>query len=175
MSERVFLGLGANIGNREGNMRAAVRWLAPSCEVRAVSGLYRSAAVVPEGEAPGPDYLNAACEVATALAPEQLLLYIKQIEQSMGRRPAQRWSPRPIDIDILLYGDRYIKVEGLTLPHPLMQERAFVLLPLAEIAADVAHPVLGRTVGELAARVEAQDVERIAGPEWAAGGASSLD
>ena len=90
MSERVFLGLGANIGNREANLCAALRWLPPACQVRAVSGLYRSEAVVLEGAAAGPEYLNAACEVATALDPQELLLYIKQIEHALGRRPSER-------------------------------------------------------------------------------------
>ena len=169
MSERVFLGLGANIGNREANLCAALRWLPPACEVRAVSGLYRSEAVVLEGAAASPEYLNAACEVETALSPEELLSHIKRLEWALGRRPAPRWAPRPIDIDVLLYGAHIIEVEGLTVPHPLLHERAFVLLPLVELAPEAAHPRLGRTIAQLAATVDGGGVERIAGPSWAAG------
>ena len=175
MNERVFLGLGANIGNREANLQMALRLLGQRCDVVAVSSLYECPAVVPDGAAAGPDFLNAACEIATDLDVGALLLYIKQIEHALGRRPSERWAPRPIDIDILLYGDLYIEVEGLAVPHPLMHERAFVLLPLAEIAGGVTHPVLGRTIGDLAERVGREGTERIAGAEWASGAWYGLD
>jgi 2-amino-4-hydroxy-6-hydroxymethyldihydropteridine diphosphokinase len=100
---RAYLGLGANVGNRKANLKLALRWLAPACRVVAVSSLYRTEAVVPEGAPPGPDYLNAACEVETELSPEELLEQVKAIEHAIGRRPAERWAQRPIDIDILLY------------------------------------------------------------------------
>jgi len=167
VSERVFLGLGANLGDRERNLREALRMLAPACEIVAVSSLFRSAAVVPEGAPPGPDFLNAACEVATALAPEELLAHVQRIERGLGRRPAPRWSARPIDIDILLYGDRVIEEEGLTVPHPLLTERAFVLAPLAELAPHLMHPRLGRTIVELRDAVADPSLERIADPAWA--------
>ena len=86
-------------------MRLALRWLARQCTIVAVSSLYRSEAVVLEGAEAGPDYLNAACEIATDLAPVDLLRFAKEIEHEIGRRPAGRWAPRAIDIDILLYGD----------------------------------------------------------------------
>lgn len=169
MSERVFLGLGSNIGDRRANMRAALRWLGPECEVVAVSSLYRSDAIVLEGQPPGPEYLNAACEVRTALSPGELLDHVKRIEHDMGRRPSERWAPRPIDIDVLLYGGRIIETERLTIPHPLLGDRAFVLVPLAEIAGDVVHPAAQRTIEEMAQAVGHAGIARVAGPDWARG------
>ncbi len=166
---RVFLGLGSNVGNRRENLRLALRWLEPQCHVIAVSSLYRSEAVVPEGAPPGPDYLNAACEVATDLLPHDLLCFVKEIEHAIGRRPAPRWSPRPIDIDILLYGDAVVDADDLAIPHPLLAGRNFVMAPLAELAPEAVHPVLGKAVGELAEDVDFAGLEHVAGPEWASG------
>jgi len=164
---RVFLGLGANVGNRKENLRLALRWLQPACRVIAVSSLYRSEAVVLEGAAPGPDYLNAACEVETDLSPHDLLAHVKSIEHAIGRRPAERWAPRPIDIDILLYGDQVINTDELIVPHPRIAERNFVLAPLAELASDVDHPVGDRTIGELAEEIDYDGLEHLAAPdEW---------
>lgn len=164
---RAFLGLGANLGNREGNLRMALRLLGTRCHVVAVSSLYRSEAIVVEGAAPGPDYLNAACEVETELAPLELLAFCTQIEHEIGRRPAERWAPRPIDIDILLYGETAIDEPELTVPHPRLAERAFVLVPLAELAPDAALPGSGALVDELAADCDMSGLEHLAGPEWA--------
>ncbi len=147
---RVFLGLGANVGNRERNLLLALRLLEPQCRVVAVSSLYRSEAVVLEGQAPGPDYYNAACEVETELPARELLALVKAIEREIGRRPAARWAPRPIDIDILLYGEETIDMPELVVPHLLLHERNFVLAPLAELAPEARHPVLGLSIGEVA-------------------------
>ena len=168
---RVFLGLGANVGNREANLRLALRWLVAQCEIVAVSSLYRSAAVVVDGASPGPDYMNAACEIATSLSPEALLHFVKRIEHDIGRRPAARWAPRPIDLDILLYGDTVIDMRSpelaLTIPHPAITERNFVLAPLVELASDIDHPTLHRTIGELAEDIDYDGLEHLRGPEWA--------
>ncbi len=155
----IFLALGANLGDREHNLREALRMLEPQCHVVAVSSLYRSDAVVLEGQPPGPDYLNAACEIETQFSPHDLLAHVKSIERALGRQPAPRWSARPIDIDILLYGDQIVEMEDLRVPHPLMTERAFVLLPLSEIAGGVVVPGVGRTVRELAAACDRAGVE----------------
>ena len=158
-SPRIFLGLGANVGNREENLRTALRWLPPKCRVVAVSSVYRSEAMVLEGQPPGPEFRNAACEIETELSAHELLAHVKEIEHAIGRRPAPRWSARPIDIDILLYGDQNIDTPELRVPHPLMEERAFVLLPLAEIAGEVLVPGMGRRVSDLAAAVDCSGVE----------------
>jgi 2-amino-4-hydroxy-6-hydroxymethyldihydropteridine diphosphokinase len=164
---RVYLGLGANIGNREANLRLALHMLAERCRVMAVSSLYRSEAVVPEGSPPGPDYLNAVCAVDTVLAPEELLAFAKEIEHAIGRRPAERWAPRPIDIDILLYDGVVLETADLTVPHPRIADRNFVLVPLAEIAGEVVHGVEKRTIAKLASAIDDAGLERIKGSEWA--------
>jgi len=163
---RVFLALGANLGDREANMRRALELLAERCPVTAASSLYRSEAVVPKGAPPGPEYLNAAVEASTDLPPLELLRFVKEIERRIGRRPAERWAARPIDIDILLYGDEIVETRELVVPHERMAERPFVMAPLAELAPDVVHPV-GETIGELARRAGSAGTERVRGPEWA--------
>ncbi|MDP9236295.1 MAG: 2-amino-4-hydroxy-6-hydroxymethyldihydropteridine diphosphokinase [Chloroflexota bacterium] len=169
MPQRVFLGLGANVGNRIENLRLALRWLEPQCRVVAVSSLYQSAALVLEGSPAGPDYYNGAVEVQTELSPAELLFHVKQIEHDIGRRPAERWAPRPIDIDILLYGDAVIDTPELQIPHPSLTARNFVMAPLAELAGDVVHPVLGKPIGALAEDVDYVGLSLIAERGWATG------
>jgi 2-amino-4-hydroxy-6-hydroxymethyldihydropteridine diphosphokinase len=164
---RAFLGIGANVGNRRRNLQLALRWLAPACRVISVSSLYRSDAVVLEGSPPGPDYLNAVCEVDTQLSPLDLLDHVKSIERSIGRRPAERWAPRPIDIDILLYNNDVIESDRLTVPHPGIVERNFVLVPLAELAPHIEHPREHRTIGDLAATCDHTGLELLStSAEW---------
>ena len=164
---RVYLGLGANIGNREANLRLAMRWLAERCTIVAVSSLYGSPAMVLEGAAPGPDFVNAVAAVDTDLTADDLLAFVKEIERAIGRRPAERWAARPIDIDILLFGDEIVDTASLTVPHSGIHERAFVIVPLAEIAPLMRHPTLARTIGELADEVDRSELEHLDGPEWA--------
>ena len=164
---RAYLALGANIGDRRANLLMALRWLAPHCRVVAVSSLYESKAMVLEGAAPAPDYLNAACAIETDLSPEDLLAHVKHIEHAIGRRPGARWAPRVIDIDILLYGDVAIATESLTIPHAGLPQRDFVLAPLAEIAGDAVHPALGRTVADLAADIEFAGLSYVEDASWA--------
>ncbi len=163
---RAYLGLGSNIGNRRGTLRLALRWLEGAGRVSAVSSLYRSRAVVLEGGPPGPDYVNAACAIETALDAPQLLAAVKAVERAIGRRPDAKWAPRPIDIDILLFGDEVIDTPELRVPHPLLADRNFALLPLAEIAGDVTHPALGRTIGELAEQTEFEGLQHLEDPGW---------
>jgi len=164
---RVYLALGANVGNRIENLRFALRLLSEYSRVIEVSSVYRSDALVPEGQPPGPDFLNAVAAVKTGLEPLDLLHAIKGIEHEIGRRPAPRWAARPIDIDILLYDDRVIATPELTVPHAAMLERSFVLVPLAEIAPGATHPVAGSTIGELAEDIDYAGLEHLEGPEWA--------
>lgn len=148
----VYLGLGTNLGDRESNLREAVRRLNEAgVRVLALSPLYKS---IPMGYRDQPDYLNAACRVETDLIPRDLLRVAKDIEAAMGRRPAFRNAPRPIDIDILFYDDLVLNTPDLIIPHPRLAERAFVLVPLADLAPDLRHPVLGHTVETLLITVD---------------------
>jgi 2-amino-4-hydroxy-6-hydroxymethyldihydropteridine diphosphokinase len=164
---RVFLALGANLGDREAQMRDALRMLAERCRVVAVSSLYESPALVPQGEPPGPDYLNAVCEIETDLSPHDLLALTQAIERALGRAPSKRWAARPIDVDVLLYGDQIIETPELTIPHPAMNERNFVLAPLCDIAPDITHPKLHRTIADLNAQLLAHGLARVEDAAWA--------
>ena len=156
MSEAVILALGSNLGDRAANLRAALDLLAE----RGARAVRVSAAwETPPVPADQPRYLNAAAVVETDLAPEELLAVAKEVERLLGRRPAGRWRPRPIDVDLLFHGGREIASETLTLPHPRIAERAFVLLPLAEVA-DGPLPVLGKSAAELLAGLDAGGHER---------------
>lgn len=127
-----YLGLGANLGNAEAALGRAIACIAvlPGSSLVRCSSLYRSAAV----DASGPDYLNAVIEVATTLSPVELLVHLQRLEQAAGRERPYRNAPRTLDLDILLYGDQRIATAALCIPHPRMHARAFVLVPLAEIA-----------------------------------------
>ena len=143
---RVFLGLGSNMGDREHNLQTALQALSQKIELVKVSSLYDTA---PVGNTLQERFLNMACAAATALPPIALLAFIKQIEQKLGRLPGPVNSPRPIDIDILFYGDLIINTPGLVIPHTRLTERAFVLAPLNEIAPRFIHPVTKQTVSLL--------------------------
>jgi len=151
---QVYLALGSNIGDRIANLKQAIRLLAPEVTVEAVSRLYETA---PAYVLEQPSFMNIAVAAHTALSPANLLTYLKGIETEMGRTKVVRFGPRRIDLDILFYEDLTIDQAGLQIPHPRMAERAFVLRPLADVAPDVVHPELGRTVAELAAELPADD------------------
>jgi 2-amino-4-hydroxy-6-hydroxymethyldihydropteridine diphosphokinase len=149
---RAWLGLGANVGDRAAGLRAAVRDLAaaPGIRVTAVSGLWESAYVGPGDQAP---YLNACVEVATDLVPPVLLSLCKALERAHGREPATHLQPRPLDLDVLLYGELSQADAEPLLPHPRLAERSFVLEPLAEIAPAYRLPDSGQTVAAACANI----------------------
>lgn len=141
---RAYIGLGANLGDPPRQVRDALSRMAqvPGLELVACSSLYRSEAL---GPGPQADYCNAACAVETVLAPERLLHALHAVEREMGReRPPQRWAPRLIDLDLLHYEGVQVRGESLSLPHPELARRNFVLVPLAEIAPALEIPGLGR-------------------------------
>ena len=126
--------------------------------VKKVSHVYETRAV---GIREQPDFLNAAIEVETLLDVSELLQVCLRVEKEMGRTRTERWGPRNIDIDILLYGNVVLKKKDLTVPHPLLHTRGFVLYPLSDIAPEVVHPVLGSTMNELKTRVGQEGIRRI--------------
>lgn len=153
----VYIALGSNLGDRRANLDNAVAALAQisATSVVAVSAYYETR---PLGVRNQPDFINAAAHLRTGLAPHVLLAKLLAIETRAGRIRMQKWGPRVIDLDILLYRDLIESTEDLTVPHPLMHTRLFVLDPLAEIGADVVHPVFGKTVTAL--RDELRDKEK---------------
>jgi 2-amino-4-hydroxy-6-hydroxymethyldihydropteridine diphosphokinase len=149
---RAFVALGANLGDARATLERAMNTLdgLPSTRVAARSSLYRSAPV----DAEGPDFINAVVALETALGPEALLLELQRVENEEGRERSHRNAPRTLDLDLLLHGDARLRTTVLTLPHPRMGERAFVLRPLAEIAPDLVreaalHAVSGQAIEKL--------------------------
>jgi len=145
----VFIGLGSNLGERHRflNTAAAEIRKLPRTKVVWYSSVYEAD---PYGVKEQPKFLNAVGELETELLPPELLRELKRIEQSAGRKERERWGPREIDLDILVYDGFVYSDETVTVPHPELERRKFVLLPLREIAPDLVHPVSGLTVGELA-------------------------
>ena len=139
---RVFVGLGSNLDGPTAQIEAAITRLEriPGTRVTARSSLYRSA---PFGPIPQPDYVNAVVRLETRRTPKELLQQMQSIEREQGRRPGERWGPRRIDLDLLVFGDETVDEDGLKVPHPGIAERNFVLLPLGEIAPDLFIPGLG--------------------------------
>jgi len=142
----VYLCLGSNMGDRQDNLDRAIDQLSQRLRIRQVSSIYDTE---PVGNTNQPRFLNLVCQVRTMLAPTELLTLIKGIEMKLGRIHGKSNTPRPIDIDILLYDDQVVETPELIIPHPRMTERAFVLVPLAEIAPNLVHPVNGKTIREL--------------------------
>ena len=141
----VYLGLGSNMGDRQENLGRALDFLSRRLQVGKVSSVYDTE---PVGNVNQPRFLNLVCQIYTSLTPVALLALAKGIESKLGRTGKSN-APRPIDIDILFYGERVIKTPELVIPHPRLAERGFVLIPLAEIAPDLRHPVSSKTIKEL--------------------------
>lgn len=146
MRNITYLSLGSNLGDRAGNLRAAIEKLSGFGEVVAVSSFYETEPVELTNQ---PWFVNCAVALETEQVPEAFLGELLALEQSMGRRRTQKKGPRTIDIDILLFGDAIIETAGLSIPHPAMHQRRFVLVPMAEIAPEQRHPILKRSMREL--------------------------
>ncbi len=154
----ILLGLGANLGQRRHNLEAALDLLAPDCGPFIRSSIYETP---PWGDSNQPRFLNLVVLGQTRLAPMALLERLKAVEAQLGRRPTHRWGPRVIDIDLLAYGDALIDSPELTVPHPRLHERGFVLVPLAELLPEWRHPAFGRTAAELLAELPPSETSGI--------------
>jgi 2-amino-4-hydroxy-6-hydroxymethyldihydropteridine diphosphokinase len=145
---RAYLSIGTNLGDRAANLREAIARLdrLDGCDLGAVSQIYETE---PVGDIEQPPFLNLAAEIETDVDPLELLAGLKETEREMGRVSSARWGPRLVDIDIVLYGNRVVETAALTVPHPRFRDRAFVLLPLAEIGPHTIDPITGLTVEQL--------------------------
>jgi len=157
-----FVGLGSNLGDRADNMRRAVELLRDYAEIAAQSPLYETA---PVGYADQGSFLNAVIEIATDMPAHALMAAMRDAEMALGKETPFENGPRTIDLDLLLYGDSVVEVSNLSVPHPRMHERRFVLAPLADIAPDAMHPVLGKTISELLTSLPSDGVE-LSGERW---------
>jgi GTP cyclohydrolase-4 len=155
----VYLALGSNLGDRYSNLVAALKRVRDIVEIQAVSSLYETK---PAGYLDQPRFYNIVCSGTTVLAAAELLKYMKEIENELGRQPSFRNGPRLIDIDIIFYDDLRLAQVDLTIPHPRMAERAFVLAPLVEIAPQVVDPISGHTAQELLQNVSQEGVKKLA-------------
>ena len=160
MEHVVYLALGSNMGNRLSNLKTAIANLAPQMEVRKKSRVYETP---PWGYTDQPKFLNQVVMAKTYVEPEALLAHLKRLEAALGREPGFLNGPRLIDIDILFYDDLILEAEAVTIPHPRLHQRAFVLVPLNDIAPDLVHPELGKTVGEMLLNVNRLDIDEYKG------------
>jgi len=155
---QLYLGLGSNLNDRYANLRQAIAKLNEHLTITAISPVYATEAW---GDTDQPSFLNVCLAASTSLSPHEVLHLAKRIEGEMGRQPTHRWGPRLIDIDILFYDRLVMRDETLTIPHPYLAERAFVLAPLADLIPDFQHPVTGETIQQLFDRLNTSGVERL--------------
>ena len=156
MEHVIYLSIGSNVGDRLLNLQNAVTSLAPKVQSVLQSSIYETG---PWGYADQPAFLNQAVKAETYLDPNDLLVLLKEIEVSMGRQETFRFGPRLIDLDILFYDELVLDTPKLTIPHPRIAERAFVLIPLAEIAPDLCHPIFKKTIQELKTPLDTSSIE----------------
>jgi 2-amino-4-hydroxy-6-hydroxymethyldihydropteridine diphosphokinase len=154
--ERIYLSLGTNLGNRELNLEIAKQGLSPQVKILDCSSIYQTE---PWGYLDQPDFLNQVLAVETTLSPHELLEYIKDIEERIGRKPSVRFGPRIVDIDILFFGDRIIQEEDLVIPPPRLKDRAFVLIPLAEMDTDLIYPGTDLSIADLLLNIDLTGVD----------------
>ncbi len=146
-AKKALIALGSNMGNRLAHLQQAVNFLRNSgFRIDAVSRVWETE---PWGDTDQPRFLNMCLSAQTDMTSEEALCTLKKIELEIGRKKTRHWGPREIDLDIIFFGDEIVQADKLTIPHPMMQERAFVLVPLAEIAPDTVHPIFKKTVKEL--------------------------
>ena len=155
----VYLALGPNLGDRAANLKQALTSLTPQLEVKAKSQVYETP---PWGYEDQPKFLNQVIKAKTYLDPEPLLKHLKRLEVALGRKESFVNGPRLIDIDVLFYDDLVLNKPALVIPHPRLHERGFVLLPLMDVAPDLVHPVNKKTVREMAALCDVNQIEKFA-------------
>lgn len=154
----VFLALGTNLGDRAQNLRQALATLAPDFAVTGISPVYETE---PAYMLDQPRFYNIALRAETALSPLHTLKRLKEIEANLGRTPSVRYGPRLIDLDLLLYDQLLLDSPELVIPHPRLHERAFVLVPLNDLAPDLNHPRLGLTIGQLLAQLPEEEKNKV--------------
>lgn len=154
----IYLALGSNMGDRLANLEKARQALAPQVRIIMASAIYET---TPWGYIEQEDFLNQVLEAETELLPLELLNWLKDIEERLGRKKGFRNGPRMIDVDILFYGELILEMEQLQIPHARLHERAFVLVPLADIAPQFVHPVLGKTITELLVEADVAGVKEL--------------
>lgn len=155
MSHTLFIALGSNLGDRLANLREAIAGLVPEIRLLHASPVYETP---PWGFPDQPAFLNQVIQTETDLKPQEVLKKLKGLEAEMGRVKTFRYGPRLIDLDILLYDDLVVETPGLTIPHPHLAERAFVLVPLADLAPELQHPVLHSSMSALLERVDQEGI-----------------
>jgi 2-amino-4-hydroxy-6-hydroxymethyldihydropteridine diphosphokinase len=153
---RAYVGLGSNLGDRAAYLLLGLSALSrlPKTHLLRLSPVYETDPVGP----PQPPYLNMVAELETELSPKGLLAEMLRVEKALGRERRERWGPRTLDLDLLLYGDLVLEEAGLSVPHPRLHERAFVLVPLLDLLPEGRHPLLGQSFAELLASLDASSV-----------------